>query len=226
MSVHPSLLKQFPLLSALTPETLEQLGHNAFFQEFHKRAVVIEKGTQPQHLSLLQDGRLQAIDFTIDGREVGFYFVEERQYFGEIAILDQLPQPELIIATAHSRIISIPANAVRDLLYSQPAVMEQITRGLTLRIRAFTEHRQILGIASPLQRVCAQLKVMSQPGKPLRIIVKAPTHQELAIMLNLTRETVTRSFQVLQSQGVLSREGDNLVVNDLLLRQIGEKAAE
>ena len=31
-------------------------------------------------------------------------------------------------------------------------------------------------------------------------------------MINTTRETVTRSFQVLQTRGVLARQGDRLLV--------------
>ena len=38
--------------------------------------------------------------------------------------------------------------------------------------------------------------------------MNAPTHQELAMMANLSRETVTRVFQVLQSSGALDRQVD------------------
>jgi hypothetical protein len=45
-------------------------------------------------------------------------------------------------------------------------------------------------------------------------------------MVNLTRETVTRAFQVLQSQGALAREGDDLKVNTAKLKQLAEKSAD
>ena len=44
-------------------------------------------------------------------------------------------------------------------------------------------------------------------------------------MVNLTRETVTRTFQVLQAQGVLTRQGDELRVDQAKLEKLasGEK---
>jgi DNA-binding IclR family transcriptional regulator len=45
-------------------------------------------------------------------------------------------------------------------------------------------------------------------------------------MVNLTRETVTRAFQVLQSQGALARDGDDLKVNTSKLKQLAEKSSD
>ena len=43
-----------------------------------------------------------------------------------------------------------------------------------------------------------------------------PTHMEIAIMLNVSRETVTRVFQQLQKRQIVSRDGPSkLLINDL-----------
>jgi CRP-like cAMP-binding protein len=97
---------------------------------------------------------------------------------------------------------------------------------LTKRIRDQSNQRQILGIISPLQRICALLQNLSKEGKDPELIANAPTHQEIAIMVNLTRETVTRAFQVLQSQGALARNGDDLKVDTGKLKQLAEKSAD
>jgi DNA-binding transcriptional regulator YhcF (GntR family) len=39
-----------------------------------------------------------------------------------------------------------------------------------------------------------------------------PTHQELAIMINASRETVTRVFQQLLLNAVVQRDGNDLVI--------------
>ena len=53
---------------------------------------------------------------------------------------------------------------------------------------------------------------MSAAAAPTRV-VNAPTHQELANMINASRETVTRVFQLLQSRGVIERDGNDLRVD-------------
>jgi DNA-binding transcriptional regulator YhcF (GntR family) len=65
------------------------------------------------------------------------------------------------------------------------------------------------------------------PANTAVAIPQVPTHQELAIMINASRETVTRAFQVLFTHGVLLREGDELrVVNLRMLQDIADGRQE
>jgi CRP-like cAMP-binding protein len=226
MAIHPSLLQQFALMRLFPTDALASLAAHSSVHAFSKREVVLSKEVPSSRLMFLLEGRLQAIDFTLDGREVGLHFIEEGHYFGEISVLDGLPSPEVIIANKKSQVIMVPAREVRGLIFASPPAIEAITTGLTERIRAQAQQRQILGIISPLQRICALLQNLSKEGKNPEVIANAPTHQEIAIMVNLTRETVTRAFQVLQSQGALARDGDDLKVDTGKLKQLSENTAD
>jgi CRP-like cAMP-binding protein len=226
MALHPSLLQQFALMRLFETDARAHLAAHSSTHAYAKREVVLAKENPTSSLIFLLEGRLQAIDFTLDGREVGLHFIEEGQYFGEISVLDGLPSPEVVIANKKSQVVLVPAREVRGLIFSNPAAIEAITTGLTKRIRAQGHQRQILGIISPLQRICALLQNLSKDGKDPELIANAPTHQEIAIMVNLTRETVTRAFQVLQSQGALARDGDDLKINIAKLKQLAEKSTD
>lgn len=231
MSVPGAVLRSFPLLNSLEPESLSQLANAALERTVAKREVVLQKGATAQHLCFLAEGRLQGVDFTVDGREVGIYFLDPGDYFGELAVIDGREQPEFIVSVARSRVIFIPRQIVRPLLFSDPQIAEQVGSRLAKRLRDSTNQRKILGMTNPLQRIAAQLTQLAQqssrsaqaaqvvqPSNPgvssikTTMIVNAPTHQELAIMINLSRETVTRAFQVLQAKGLVIREGNNLVI--------------
>jgi len=232
MSVPGAVLRSFPLLNSLEPESLSQLANAALERTVAKREVVLQKGATAQHLCFLAEGRLQGVDFTVDGREVGIYFLDPGDYFGELAVIDGREQPEFIVSVARSRVIYIPRQIIRPMLFCDPQIAEQVGTRLAKRLRDSTNQRKILGMTNPLQRIAAQLAQLSQrtahpsqaaPATPqtvrtekqsmhARVIVNAPTHQELAIMINLSRETVTRAFQVLQARGLVIREGNNLVI--------------
>jgi CRP/FNR family cyclic AMP-dependent transcriptional regulator len=226
MAIHPSLLQQFNLMRLFPTDALAALATHSSTHAFSKREVVLAKDKPSSSLMFLLEGRLQAIDFTLDGREVGLHFIEEGQYFGEISVLDGLPSPEVVIATKKSQVVMVPARDIRSHIFASPQAIEAITSGLTKRIRDQANQRQILGIISPLQRICALLQNLSKDGKNPEVIANAPTHQEIAMMVNLTRETVTRAFQVLQSQGALARDGDDLKVDTSKLKQLAEKSAD
>jgi DNA-binding transcriptional regulator YhcF (GntR family) len=55
-------------------------------------------------------------------------------------------------------------------------------------------------------------------------ILDPPTHMEIAIMLNVSRETVSRVFQSLQSQGIVRRAGTARldVIKLKLLKELAE----
>lgn len=220
MAIHPSLLLQFSLLKNLPPTLLPEVAAASSLKTFAKREVVLNKGAASVQLCFLLEGRLQATDFTLDGKEVGLYFVDEGGYFGEIAMLDGLAQPEIMIANKKSQVVLIPNSVIRGLILSQPAMTEAITTGLAKRIRAQSEQRQILSINNPMQRVCSQILSMQQSTRQGDAstslewaLPDPPTHQELAMMVNLSRETVTRVFQILQSQSLVLREKDALIVS-------------
>ena len=226
MAVHPSLLQQFSLMRLFQADALASLAEHSSSRTFSKREVVLAKESPSPSLMFLLEGRLQSLDFTMDGREVGLHFIEEGQYFGEISVLDGLASPEVVIATKKSQVVMVPAREIQVHIFASPLAIKAITSGLTQRIRNQANQRQILGIISPLQRICALLQNLSRDGKNPELIANAPTHQEIAIMVNLTRETVTRAFQVLQSQGALARDGDDLKVDIGKLKQLAEKSVD
>jgi len=221
-------LQTFGLLKGLPQEALAAAGERMHEGTFARRAVVLKQG-QPSHaLGFLIEGRLQAVDFTLDGREVGLYFVEPGDYFGELSIVDGEPNAEFIIAVARSRAAFLPRVVARRLMFESPTVAERITTRLARRLRSTASQRRILGLPSPFQRLCAQLLMLleyRESDKPM--IFAPPTHQEIAIMIDASRETVTRAFQMLQAQRILSRDGDLLRIENLgQLRAIAEGKRE
>jgi len=247
MTVTVDILQRLPLLSALPRVTLSELSKVSDFKTFSKREVVVNKGAEPQHLLFLLDGRLQGVDFTVDGKEVGVFFTQPGEFFGELGVMDHGPHPETIIAIVKSTVITIPRHAIRPLLLAMPALAEMLTMRLASKLRQASAQRRILGLTSPTQKVCAQLWVMLQhdPQSPALLasqsiaqrtstssqesvnrIVQMPTQKEIAIMVNASRETVTRVFQQLLLKGLVQRDGvDLLILKPLLLRDISEGQA-
>ena len=218
MPVPVAALQELPLLSSLPHVTIAHLANHATQHTFAKREVVLQKGQAPSALCFLLEGRLQGLDFTLDDREVGLYFVQPGDYFGEVALLDGQPQPEFVTAVARSSVAFISRNLIKPVLFSAPKVAETLCTRLSSRLRYVSAQRRILGLSTPLQRVCAQLQQLCSGVPPqATLVVNAPTHQELAIMINVSRETVSRVFQVLQGRGIVERIGNDLRVDDFAL---------
>jgi CRP/FNR family transcriptional regulator, cyclic AMP receptor protein len=217
MPVPAIVMSQLPLLAGLPTVTQSHLAQHASERVFAKREVVIQKGSEGASLCFLLEGRLQGVDFTVDGREVGLYFINPGDYFGDIAVIDGEPHPVYVTAVSRSRVVFIPRDLIRPILFAHSRLAEVLCTSLALRLRQISGQRRILGLPNPIQRVCAQLELLLVATKEGGTWVRnAPTHQELAIMINASRETVTRVFQLLQSRGVVERSGNDLRVDDAL----------
>ena len=228
MAVSTLILKNFALLQPLPDELLVQLGQQSKLIEVPRRKVVMEKNQTAHSLGLLVDGRLQGIDITLDGREAGLYFIKPNDFFGELSVIDQQPATEFVIALTTSRFVMIPSTTIRQLIEKSPQIATIINQRLAQRLRESMQQRTLLTMPSPIQRVCAQLIQMTLKNPSgQQIVIYAPTHQEIAIMINTTRETVTRVFQKLQKNGTIVREGSSLHIKNIehlsQLAQKGEK---
>lgn len=209
--MNESELARLSLLSLLTPAQRAEIAPLMQERAFARREIVASQGETSSFLGFLLEGRLQGVDFTVDGREVGLYFVEPGGYYGELAIIDGKPGAEFVIALAKSRVALLPREHARKLIFANPHIAEVLLLNLAERVRSGTAQRTILSLPNVFQRLCAQLLLL---GGDASLIPHTPTHQELAIMINTSRETVTRSFQLLQSQNILQRDGNSLKIID------------
>ena len=232
MVVTPELLSSFPILKPLSVTVLTELAAQCTLQKFARRGIVLNAGKQEDSLCFLFEGRLQGVDFTIDGREVGLYFVEPGDFCGELGLFDHGPQPEYVVALTSSVVILVPMDSIREIMLKTPGVVNVLGTKLAARVRQMTYQRSLLGLPNIAQRVCCQLWLLipdkDKHKKQSSEIRNPPTHMEIAIMLNISRETVTRVFQILQNRQIVKRDGPaRLLVKDLrILKHFAEGEEE
>ena len=221
MAIDPSVLEGIPILAPLGRAEIHRVASVSRHTTVSKRQLVIEKHSDVQGLWILLAGCLQGIDYTIDGREVGLYFITPGQFFGELSLIDQQPHPEHIIATASSELLLIPRTIYNDLVRIHPEIATTIATTLAIRIRGLIRQRTLLTLATPMQRLAAQLIDLAIAQGDHIEIDFVPTHQELAMMINASRETVTRAFRTLQTSGLVKRDGNKLILdNERALEQL------
>lgn len=224
MPVSVQLLTQLPLLKPLQKDALEALSVQMNLRSFARRAMVISKDSASYELGFLVEGRLQGVDFTVDGRSVGLYFVDPGDYFGELSVVDGQVPSEFVVAAAKSTVAFLEAKLARDLILNHPELAREVMTRLAHRVRSVMAQRTLLSLPNPFQRLCVLLlQLPSRDVEGTRLVEQAPTHQELAIMINASRETVTRAFQLLFLNKMLIRDGNNLnVMQPEVLKDIAE----
>ena len=206
-------LQNIPLLAGVDAKVLGEMVVSLQFRTLERGSYAVQKGDVGEHLLFVLTGRLQAVDLTEDGREIGLSFLIPGDYFGELSIIDGLPRSASVVASEKSLIALLPRTAALSLIYHNPLVSERMFKQMAASIRSSANYRAILGMPSAFQRVFALLNqfAKSAPGG-LVVIEKMPTQQEIAIMVNTSRETVSRAIQVLLQKGVVEKDLRRLIV--------------
>jgi CRP-like cAMP-binding protein len=206
-------LNKLPLLAGVDEEAVKKVASVLQVRSAVRGQTILHKGDEGGHLLFLLSGRLQAVDVTEDGREIGLAFLMVGDYFGELSVIDGLPRSATVVACEPSMYALLPRSHALELMHNSPLVAERMLKRLAIGIRRASNFRLILGMPNAFQRVYALLHYLAQtsPGG-LVVIERLPTQQEISIMVNTSRETVSRAMHVLIQRGVVEKDLRRLIV--------------
>lgn len=217
-------LNKIPLLQGLDEMALKYVAGVLQVRTVDRGYHILHKGSVGDYLLFLLSGRLQAVDITEDGREIGLSFLEAGDYFGELSIIDGLPRSASVIACEPSMYAFLPRLQALELIHNNPLVAERVLKRFAASIRRASNFRTILGIPNAFQRVYALLDYLAQKScGGLVVIERLPSQREISIMVNTSRETVSRAIQVLVQRGVVEKDMRRLIVRqpDVLREALG-----
>ncbi|WP_394779228.1 Crp/Fnr family transcriptional regulator [Undibacterium sp.] len=206
-------LRKIPLLAELTDDEMTKVKSELRVRQFNKRDVVLQKGGVGDSLLFLFSGQLQVVDVTEDGRAIGLRMLNEGDFFGEIAIINGSTRSASVVALSNVLVGFLPSATALHLFSHSPNVANMMLRHLADKIQRDSEFRALLSINNTSRRIYAFIELFKKvaPGN-LEVVENLPTHQDIAMMINTSRETVTRALLSLAQQGIVEKDLHRLII--------------
>lgn len=217
-------LRKIPLLANLTDEEMGAVKKALRIKRFARRETIIQKGSAGDSLLFLLSGKLQVIDVTEDGRIVSLRILSEGDFFGEISVIQATARSASVVALSEVLVALLPSKLALHLFSHSPSVAHHMLHRLAAKIQQDSQFRSLLGIHNISKRIYTFLELMKEtkPGN-LEVIENLPTHQDIANMINTSRETVTRTLIVLVQQGIVQKDLHRLIIrNPEALQQLAQ----
>jgi len=214
-------LRKIPLLAELSDDDMARVKADLRFRQYQKREVLLQKGGSGDGLLFLLAGQLQVIDVTEDGRAIGLRLLKPGDFFGEIAVITNSVRTASVVALTDVLVAFLPAPTAMHLFAHSPSVANQMLRYLAEKIQRDSEFRTLLSINNTARRIYTFLVMMKKNQKegPEDTLANLPTHQDIANMINTSRETVTRALLTLVQQGIVEKSSNGLIIRDPLALQ-------
>ncbi|CAN7710504.1 Crp/Fnr family transcriptional regulator [Pseudoduganella sp. LjRoot289] len=205
-------LRKIPLLAELSPEEMERVKADLRIRQYAKREVVLHKGGIGDGLLFLLSGQLQVMDVTEDGRAVGLRMLAPGDFFGEIALINNSTRSASVVAMSEVLVAFLPAPTAMHLFSHSPPVARQMLQYLAQKIQRDSEFRALLSINNTARRIYTYLVLNQKTAADGTVVENMPTHQDIANMINTSRETVTRALLSLSQQGIVQKDAHRLVI--------------
>jgi CRP-like cAMP-binding protein len=211
-------LRKIPLLAELNDEEIIRVKQDIRIRHYNKRDIVLQKGGHGDGLMFLLSGQLQVIDVTEDGRAIGLRMLMPGDFFGEIALINNSTRSASVVAMTEVLVGFLPAPTAMHLFAHSPSVARHMLKHLAQKIQRDSELRALLSINNTAKRIYTYLIQMQkaqspEPGTPT-VVENLPTHQDIANMVNTSRETVTRALLTLTQLGIAQKDAHRLIIRD------------
>lgn len=201
-------LKPIQLFSSLTEEELQHIREKVYLKRYKKNEVIFLEEDTNEYMYMILNGKVKVVQTTEGGKEILLAMHRSGEFFGEMSLLDGKTSPATVIATEDSNIAIISRKEFHSLLKTQKKILDNLLLILCARLRESWEKIQLLNLKNASQRIKILLLMLSDKyGEKTDEGVTLPmklTHQEIAEMTGMTRETVTRVIDRWQKDGEIS----------------------
>jgi len=209
-------LRHLDLLLSLSDDEIEQLarllddhfvpaGGKLLHDRQHARVYLIKHGAVRLYISEVQ-------------QETTIALLGRGRMFGLSSRIGEVNPAMGAVTLESSYICSVTWERIRDLMVHHPTVMLRMTQSLLEQIFLAETWIERVSTQSPRMRLARLLIELGQEfGEPAPEGVRVKfrlTQADLARMLHLSRETVSRLTNELQRAGVISRVEGHLLIHD------------
>lgn len=211
-------LRRVPIFGALNDDSMQRIASIMLEKSYSRKSIVFHEGDHGDTLYIIKAGRVKIAKVAIDGREKTLTIMQPGDFFGEMAIFDNLPRSATAEAIDNDvRLFGLNKKDFERLVHEYPSIALRIMKDLTRRIRQINQQIEDLAFKDVHGRVSSTLFQLLETEEKIRgqqLNYLRMTHQDLANMVGSSRETVTRALNRLQNEGIISISHQQIEILD------------
>jgi CRP-like cAMP-binding protein len=215
------LLKEIELFSELDQKELKEVADVAQLKHLPSDKAIFHEGDSSDAIYITVTGRVKIVTTSSDGKEFILTVLGAGQVFGEMGLLEVAPRSASVITITEVDLLVIKLEEFEHLLNSSPGISRKLMTILSRRLRRANSKMESLAYMDVAGRLARYLLDMaSDHGQRLGngwVVVRRPTHSDIAHSIGTSRETVSRLINEFEEGFGLVNKGKFTYIRENLL---------
>lgn len=195
-------IRKLELFSSLSDAGLDVLLNAAYVQRFPSHVQLIREGDPADFLYVVLQGAVELFSAN-HARETTMAMVTPVSTFILAATIKDAPFLMSARTVKPSQLLLIPSSNVRNVFEKDPAFARAIVAELACCYRVVVKSMKNLKLRTAVERVGNYLLRLQDGANGSNEVVLPMGKKQLASMLGMTPENLSRAFLALQSHGVM-----------------------
>jgi len=191
-----AMLRNIVFFSSLTDEELSLVKGKVRIKKYKKNETILHEEDSNEYMYTILSGKVKVIQTSEDGKDTILAMHKAGDFFGEMSLIDGKTMPATVLALEETVTAIISKSEFLHLITTHRKVLEKLLIILSSRLRDAWHKIQLLNFNNAADRLRMLFTILSgeygdKNGEGIILKIKL-THQDIANMAGITRETVTR----------------------------------
>jgi len=215
------LLAGVELFSELDDGELAKVADLAQLRSVPKDTTIFHAGDPADAVFVVASGKVKIAVTSTDGKEFILTVLGAGQVFGEMALLESAPRSASVITITACDLLVINRNDFQHLLNTSPSLSRKLLAILSRRLRRANSKMESLAYMDVAGRLARYLLDLARDhGQRVGngwVVVRRPTHSDIAHSIGTSRETVSRLINEFEEGFGLVNKGKFTYIRENLL---------
>ncbi|MFC1516762.1 Crp/Fnr family transcriptional regulator [Thermodesulfobacteriota bacterium] len=187
-------------------------------KKYARGSQVLHKGDVGNETYLIMKGKVKVIITHTDRKEIILNILKSGDFFGEMAVFDNMPRSATIVAEEDCECLIISRENIKDLIKRNPQIAFKLLSDMSKRVREADEQISSLAHLDAKGRVAQTLLKLSKEANMITDegyqVFPKPSIKDIAGMSGTSRETVSLLLSELTKNNIIGQTKEYIIIYD------------
>jgi len=203
-------IRDFPLFSTLNPLQLDRLAEHATVTRIPRKALFFSEDHAAQGLHVLLTGKVKLFKVSEEGKEQTIFVFGPGEPFCLCSSFSDGRLPANLGALEDSEILYVSPAEFESMVREDPTILLNMMRVMARRLKDAMDMIDSLSLKQIPSRLAAYFLSRHAGGK----VVLDISYRELAKIIGVTPEALSRALRKMGEDGVIEAEGNEVRILD------------